>query len=207
MIDKIASAYGRNDEVPNIELAEELCKTENIEGIKEIVAGVHNKDKKIANDCIKVLYEIGERKPFLISDYCSDFIELLSSKNNRLVWGAMTALSCITDMEGEKIFRNLEIVLNAYEQGSVITVDNSMTVLAKLCNVSPTYSERVFPILLEHLRTCRPKEVPQHSERISICVNETNMAEFISILETRKEYLSDPQTKRINKIEKNLLKK
>ena len=91
MLDKIAYALNRKDEEANISLAIELCDTENRDDIREVVKGLNAK-KQIANDCIKVLYEVGERKPSLIADYAHDFIGLLNSKNNRLVWGAMTAL-------------------------------------------------------------------------------------------------------------------
>ena len=50
MIEKLAFSLGRNDELPNIELAQQLCKENNAEGIKEIVEGLKNKDKRIAND-------------------------------------------------------------------------------------------------------------------------------------------------------------
>lgn len=40
MIEKLAFSLGRNDELPNIELAQQLCKENNAEGIKEIVEGL-----------------------------------------------------------------------------------------------------------------------------------------------------------------------
>lgn len=58
MIEKIAYHLGRNDEEPNITLGEQLGETEDRTGIAEIVDGLHNKNKQIAGDCIKVLYEI-----------------------------------------------------------------------------------------------------------------------------------------------------
>ena len=95
MLEKLAYSLGRNDEEPNIDLAKKLVKSKNKKGIKEIVNVLSNSKEQIANDCIKVLYEIGELEPKLISEYAGDFIQLLQSKNNRLVWGAMTALSKI----------------------------------------------------------------------------------------------------------------
>ena len=80
MIEKLAFSLGRNDELPNIELAQQLCKENNAEGIKEIVDGLKIKDKRIANDCIKVLYEIGEKNPALIAEYADVFINLLNSR-------------------------------------------------------------------------------------------------------------------------------
>ena len=39
-IEKLACRLGRNDETPNIELAEFLCQNEDATGIKEIVDGL-----------------------------------------------------------------------------------------------------------------------------------------------------------------------
>ena len=82
MIEKLAYSLGRNDEEPNIELAKNLAKTKNKKGIKEIVDNLNNPKKQIANDCIKVLYEIAEISPELISEYTGIFIQLLKSRND-----------------------------------------------------------------------------------------------------------------------------
>ncbi|MDD3137522.1 MAG: hypothetical protein PHX08_00935, partial [Lachnospiraceae bacterium] len=92
-IENVASNLGKNDEQPNIELAERLSKNENPVEIKEIVEGLKSKEKEVENDCIKVLYEVGRRKPYLIAEYVETFLELLQSQNNRLNWGAMIALA------------------------------------------------------------------------------------------------------------------
>ncbi|RUT46464.1 hypothetical protein EJP82_11465 [Paenibacillus anaericanus] len=204
MLTKLASSLGRNDEEPNIELAVELCETNNIKGIEEIVQGLKSKEIAIANDCIKVLYEIGSRKPELIADYTNEFISLLLSKNNRLAWGSMTALATIADLSADEIYSKLDIVKKAYEAGSVITVDNSITVFAKLCKANELYQEEVFPFLMQHLATCRSKEVPQHAERMMICITADNSKDFVEVLEKRRVDLTDSQNKRINKISKSL---
>lgn len=54
MIDQIAFALGRNDEVPNIELAINLCNTHNTAGVSEIVDSLNHKDKRIAKYSIKI---------------------------------------------------------------------------------------------------------------------------------------------------------
>ena len=204
MIEKLACKLGRNDEVPNIELAEYLCEQKDTAGIKEIVDGFNGNDKAIANDCIKVLYEIGERNPELVSDYANDFISHLHSKNNRLAWGSMTALAKIAEIAPEPIFERLSLVISAYESGSVITVDNSISVLAKLCKADDRYAETILPILIKHLQKCKPKEVPQHAQRASVCFNQKNASGFIAVLESRVTYLAPSQQARINKLLKSL---
>jgi len=200
MIERLACKLGRNDEVPNIELADYLCRNNDTEGIKEIVDGLKGKDKAVANDCIKVLYEIGDRNPKLISEYANDFVSCLRSKNNRLAWGSMTALAKIAEYAPEPIFEKLPVVVAAYEEGSVITVDNSISVFAGLCKADNKYAERILPILLKHLQKCKPKEVSQHAERASICFNSRNAGDFIQILEIRKSHLTASGQTRIKKL-------
>ena len=204
MIEKLACRLGRNDEIPNIELAELLCRNNDAAGIEEIVGGFKGKDTPVANDCIKVLYEIGDRKPELICAYANDFLSGLRSGNNRLVWGSMTALAKIAELAPDAIFEKIEDVISAYQNGSVITVDNSISVFAGLCKAGGECAETALPILLKHLKECRPKEVPQHAERASSCFNRDNADQFIQVLEGRRPHLSAPQQRKVDKLLKTL---
>ena len=204
MLEKLAYSLGRNDEEPNVELAKELVKTKNKKGIKEIVDGLCNTKEQIANDCIKVLYEIGELEPKLISEYVGDFIQLLKSKNNRLVWGSMTALSKTVSHNPDEAFKNLDVIVKAYEKGSVITVDNGISVFAELAKADKKYEKKVFPIIITHLEKCRPKDVGQHSERAFVCVNKNNAQVFKDTLLKRYVSLTDAQKKRVDKLLKKL---
>lgn len=103
-LNKIACMQQRRDEAPNIELAKALAGEKDIEGIREIAENLWNKDKNIQSDCISVLYWIGSASPELVLDYVSDFIKLLSTRNNRLIWGAMIALSTIASKKPQEIF-------------------------------------------------------------------------------------------------------
>jgi len=204
MIEKLACKMGRNDEIPNIELAEYLCQHNDAAGIKDLVAGLLGRDKAVANDCIKVLYEIGERNPELIFGYVSEFISCLHSKNNRIVWGSMTALAKIVESASETIFEKLPVIKSAYDNGSVITVDNSISVFAGLCKANDNYAETVLPIIISHLQKCRPKDVPQHAERASICFNSKKSKTFTEVLEKRLPHLVSSGQSRVNKLLKKL---
>ena len=204
MIEQLACKLGRNDEVPNIELAEKLCRTMDKEGIREIVDGLRSNEQAVASDCIKVLYEAGWQKPELIADFADDFITALSSKNNRMVWGSMTALAKISEIAGKTIYENIEAVISAYEKGSTITIDNSISVFAGLCKAGEDYEKAVLPILLKHLEKCRPKEVPQHAERASVCFNKRNAGAFIEVLEKRNANLAGAGQTRVKKLLKKL---
>ena len=206
IIEKLASSLGRNDEAPNQELAKELCRTKDVSSIKELVDSLFNAPTAIKNDSIKVLYEIGEAQPELISAYTADFIKLLTGKNNRLIWGAMTALTTIAHLNPDLILNEIDLIFDVIKKGSVITVDNGISVLAKAGAAKHEYEKKILPFILEHLETCRPKEVAQHSERSMVMANSENKQEFQRVLEKRLPDLTTPQLTRVRKVLKKLNK-
>ncbi len=200
VLNKIAHFQGRRDEVPNQELARQLAQDEDHEGIREIAENLWNKEAKIQADCIKVLYEIGYLKPELIAGYSSSYIKLLRSRNNRLVWGGMIALATVASVAADELEAHVPEIQRVMQRGSVITVDAGVITLASIASTSPARGEQIFPFLLQHLRTCRPKDVPQHSEKILAAVTSENKDAFIQILEKRLPDLSETQAKRVRKV-------
>ena len=87
VIEKLATSLNRRDEVPNQELAKNIVSKNDRKAVEELVRNLSNKDSSIQGDCIKILYEIGESRPEMISSYAKEFISLLDNKNNRLAWG------------------------------------------------------------------------------------------------------------------------
>ena len=136
----------------------------------------------------------------MIADYAEDFVKLLRSKNNRLVWGGMTALAEVAKANPDAVFKHLDEVKKAKETGSVITVDNAIVTLAYMAAGNQKYNEAIFPYLLKHLSSCRPKEVPQHAEKTLPAVDSSNKADFIKVLEKRIEDLSGAGLTRVKKV-------
>lgn len=200
VLQRLAHSLDRRDEAPNQELARELAARKDEKGIREIAENLWNRDRNIQSDCIKVLYEIGFIEPRLISEYADDFVKCIKSKNNRLVWGGMTALAEVAKVDPETVFKHLDVIKKAKETGSVITVDNAVSTLAYVAAGDRKYNEAIFPDLLEHLSRCRPKEVPQHSEKTLPAVNGSNKAAFIKVLEKRMEDLSGAGLARVRKV-------
>ena len=200
VLNRLAHSLGRRDEVPNQELARELATKKDKKAIREIAENLLNKDKKIQADCLNVLYEVGYIEPKLIADYTEGFVKLLRSKNNRLVWGGMTALAEVAKANPDAVFKNLDVIQKAKETGSVITVDNAISTLAYTAGANDQYNKVIFPYLLKHLSSCRPKEVPQHSEKTWPAVNAGNKSEFIKVLEKRMEDLSGSGLARVKKV-------
>jgi len=201
-LERIAHFQNRRDEVPNQELAHELASAQDIDGICEIAENLWNRNKGIQADCIKVLYEVGYIDPALIADYAEDFVKLLHSRNNRLVWGGMIALGTVADLRPQVVIAHLDEIRKAMEKGSVITVDNGVQALARAASKNEKYSRELVPHLLEHLRTCRPKDVPQHAEKSLPAINAGNKSRFIAVLTRRMDDLSGAALVRVKKVVK-----
>jgi hypothetical protein len=200
VLNRIAHFQNRRDEAADVELARALASQKDKRGIAEIAANLWNKNKDIQGDCLKVLYEIGALNPELIADYADDFLKLLKSKNNRLVWGSMTALAAIATLKADVIAKHLNDITGAMNTGSVITVDNGVKTLALVASTKDTYRRKIFSYLLKHLETCRPKDVPQHAEKTLPAVNRSNKAELIAVLNKRMTDMTGAQVTRVRKV-------
>jgi hypothetical protein len=200
ILNQIASSLGRRDEKPNQELAQQIVAANDTAAIKELVESLGNKNKDIRSDCIKVLYEIGERKPELIAGYAKNFIALLDSKNNRLQWGAMTALSSIAGENPKTIYAALSKIVAVSDGGTVITKDHCVKILIKLCAVKQ-YAEDSFALLLEQILNSPPNQMPTYAEGAIPFVNDKNKSTFVNILTSRlADVESDTKRKRIEKV-------
>ena len=200
----LSSSIGRKDKEQNKKLAAEIVNQENFESIKELVVNLNSNDKNIQSDCIDTLYEAGYRKPELIADYNKDFLKLLESKNNRLVWGGMIALSTITDLKHKEVFESIDKIIAITDNGSVITIDNGVKILIKLTKHSE-YFKTTNHLLMEQLLKCPIKQLPMYSERTLECITDRNKMEFVQLLENRfPECESESQKKRLEKIFKRM---
>lgn len=200
VINRIAYYQNRRDEAPNQELAGDLVERGDSSGIREIADNLWHADPNVQSDCLKVLYEVGYLKPELVAAYAGDFLKLLKSRNNRLVWGAMIALSTIAELSADELYPRVAEIQRAMDDGSVITRDNGVKVLAAIAAHCKEYRAALFPYLLQHLQTCRPKDVPQHAEAILPVVDEEYRDAFIQVLLIRMEDLNASQDVRVRKV-------
>ena len=200
VIEKLSSSIGKRSKEANKDFANVIAGKNDRKSIKELIGLLENKDRNIQSDSIKVLYETGYLRPDLIADYHEIFVELLKNKNNRLVWGAMIALSSISTIVPEVIYKELPKIVTAVNKGSVITKDAGVALFANLATVE-NQKQEVFPLLLKELTICPPKQLPQYAEKSLIAIDRKNKKQFIKLINARISDLEkNSQIKRINKV-------
>jgi hypothetical protein len=87
------------------------------------------------------------------------------------------------------------------QNGSAITQDWGVRVLAIISAHSEDYAERIFPFLMRFLSACRPKDVPRHAESMITAVKTSVYREQMGqVLETHQLHLKLSQLKRVEKV-------
>ncbi|MBN2177428.1 MAG: hypothetical protein JW722_07205 [Demequinaceae bacterium] len=180
-LDRLASALGRRDEVPNVELAEALAASRDEEGVQELVDALASGPAPVSADAIKVLYELGTRDPSLIAPYAAEFAALLSGRNNRLIWGATTALHEASKASPQAVAPHLRVLMDAVAHGSVITADRGIGAIAN----AAMGDEAAIDFVLDHLQTCGAKYVPLRAEHALPAVTTANAPRFLKALQAR----------------------
>ncbi|MBI9049855.1 MAG: hypothetical protein JEZ00_10570 [Anaerolineaceae bacterium] len=199
-------SYYRNirNEIPNQELAKKLAETEDFEGIAEIVEHLQDKNKSVASDCLKVLYELGYLRPDLIARYVDKFLALLDSKHNRMVWGSMIALATIAPYKPKEIMAKFDLLQTLMEKGTVITVVWGARMIGNLVGAAPKYAEKVMPYITNLLTTCIPRDVATHAEGLLPMINEDNEEVFRAVFESRMDDMSAAQARRMRSVIKKI---
>ncbi len=206
VIPLLSSSLGLRDESANMALAQQIVAKEDVQAIKELVENLFGKKQDIASDCIKVLYEAGHERPDLLVGYHKEFISLLQHKNNRLSWGAMTALHCIAKCEPVTIYSHLNVIVAAADSGSVITRDHAVGILITLCRTKK-YLEVCMALLLEQLRKCPTNQLPAYAENALPIVTGEYREVFSKTLTNRiHEIEKDSKRKRVEKVLAKLAK-
>jgi hypothetical protein len=200
VIDKLASSLKRRDEAPNVKLAHRIAREDDGEAIVDLVENLANRDREIQSDCIKVLYEIGERKPALIAQFAEEFGSLLDSKNNRLVWGAMTALDCIASEKPEAVHRMLPKIIDVADKGSVISRDHAVNILTKLAS-KREYADEATSLLVEQLRRSPTNQLPMYAEKAIPIIREKDRDLFLRTLSSRLgDIRKESKRRRVEKV-------
>lgn len=186
IVELLASSQGSRKSDANISLAEAISSSGNAEAVTELAGLLRHKDRNLQSDAIKVLYETGFRNPGLIAKHWQEFVALLSSKNNRLVWGAMAALTTMVHLRHKALFGALDQIMQAVDNGSVITIDCGVEILAKL-NGFATYHPTTDPLLREQLSACPIKQLPTYARKTLEHLGDLPPGRYLRILEKRLE--------------------
>jgi hypothetical protein len=206
VLDQLANALGRKDERPNVELAVRLAAKPASKAIRELIDALNAGTSAVQNDAIKVLYEIGERRPELFGPSDVEaFLATLKSRNNRLVWGGMSALAALAGTQPTLIAKQLPAIIEAADKGSVIAKDKAIAILVALAQQG--HATAALPILLDRLAEAAPNQFPTYAEAIATVADPAHEPRLVAVIEKRlPKVTGDAKVKRLRKLLATLAK-
>lgn len=206
IINKLASSQGERGEAANEALAADIIKTKDQKALTELFELLNHKDKAIQSDSVKVIYEVAEQMPELVAKHSKALVTLLESKNNRLQWGAMTALHAIAGEDPKTVYASLTKIIAVADKGSVITNDHCVGILIALCK-HKAYRPEAFALLLERLLKSPVNQLPMYAENALPVIDAGSKAAFLKVLNGRLgEIDKESKRKRVEKVIKKLEK-
>lgn len=207
IVDQLASSLKRNDQQPNIDLASRLARAGDRETIAALMSLAKTGSKPVRYDAIKVLFEIGRIEPELLLCHGEALVALLQAKENRMIWGSLQALETLCAIAPELLAANLNEILGAADRSSVIAMDKTMAILAKLV-ADKRFSTIVTPILLQRLAHSAPNQFPTYAELAAVTISDKNKVQLQKIIEERLgSVASNAKRNRLRKLTKDLVKK
>jgi hypothetical protein len=159
--DQLASSLGREDDAPNVALAEALVASPYPDSVAELVEILSIGSAAESSDAIKVLYELAARDPDQVVPHTDALADYLLNRNTRLVWGAATALDAIAQAHPDAVAVHTDALISAVKAGSVITQDHGIGALAA------TERWDALAFVLDHLASCGAKYLPLRAERVA----------------------------------------
>lgn len=206
VIARLASSQGINSTEPNKQLAREIIATGDAAAVKVLAEHLDNKNKRLQSDCIKTLYEIGEQAPELIAPYAPMFIKLLNDKNNRMVWGGMTALSACAHLCAPQLYKVIARIMDIADKGTVITRDHAVKILVALSK-HKEYAADILPLLLEQILAAPVNQMPTYAEETATVIDDAHKPQLLDIISTRLPDIEGAaKLKRLEKLVKKLKK-
>ena len=201
---QLSSAQDRRDQDLNFGLAEQIATRRNGYDVKELLALAHTGTRTQKHDAIKVLYEIGRRGPDLIAPHLDAFIDLIAVRDNRMIWGAMTAIAMITHEQPKTVYAHLDQICRAAERGSVIAKDQAVTILVSLM-ADGDLQDEIAPVLLDHIRLAAINQLPMYADMAMPVLKEKYADDLKTVLMTRlAESMPDSKRRRLEKVVKAL---
>ncbi len=204
ILPRLASSLDRRDEHPNIELAIVLAQSGDQQAIDELFTIAISATKPFRHDALKTLYETALRNPQMLLPHLDQLIDLMQTKDNRMIWGAIQALDALTNLAPHYVASKLDIILDAADRSSVVAKDKTMSILSKL-NGKHQYAKLVTPILLMRLTHAAPNQFPMYAEFAAATMPDTAISELVQIIKQRQKSVASPaKQKRLNKILQDL---
>lgn len=118
--------------------------------VKQSIQTIKAGNKSERRDAFKAIVEFAEKQPQSVLPEIDFFIDLLSAKENRVQWESMQVITILAPHCKDLLFQKLDLLALVAENGSVITRDHYVKILAILSSEN-AYKATTIPLLIDEV--------------------------------------------------------
>jgi hypothetical protein len=174
-------------------LAAEILAGTATEGADHYVRALGDDKDTVVAHAARVLEELANQKPELLSAFVERFASLLCADHQRASICAAHVLPALARIAPAKVAKQLAPLQAAFDAGTETTQEGLLRTFVALCVASVTYQKRFMPLFERALQTPDDKALVQRTQLILPALKGEPYAQLRSVVEAR---LPDPNLPR-----------
>jgi hypothetical protein len=207
ILDELTSATGQKKS--NIDLVKRCIQTPAL--LHSVAEGLRTGNPKARLDCAQILVEVTKRRPELLSNFVTDFLDASRDEqrrqdgkktgSRRIAKLGFAGLVLLARVQPGEIFAERDNLLAVAKSGGPLAIE-AVSVLAALCGHNPNYRGKLLGNLVRLLNTIDDAALPKWLAALAPAVEGSadGYKRLEQSLAARRERLPDPVRQRIDRL-------
>ncbi len=199
---RLSVSCNRYDDLPNLELAADICFNDDTAAIGALVDILESRDDVHGPDAGKVLAEVGTREPHLIEDEMERLVRLINEGAEEMLPSIMCALSPVGHRVVDDLWEHRDLfwqfLATAHEEADAAQAA-AVRLLAAMCAAGPDYARTLAGGLVDLLGKCLPRDVALFAEAVLPALGSSHSHRAKPVLDRRMKELRPAEVARLRR--------
>jgi hypothetical protein len=202
LLDRLAVAMNRHDDMPNQELAADIVFNLDTEAVELLVNSIERGDDVHAPDAARVVCEVGQRDEELLHPVEDRLVVLVQTGRDDMVPFAMYALSPVAPRVATQLWDMRDVMWNVLGDDNMhaeLARAAAVRLLSALCASGPDYARTLAGGLVDLLGKCLPKDVALYAESVLPALGAAHSHRAKPVLDRRMKELTPAEVARLRR--------
>lgn len=202
LLDRLAVAMNRHDDMPNQELAANIVFHLDTEAVDLLINSIERGDDVHAPDASRVVCEVGQRDEELLHPVEERLVSLVQTGQADMVPFAMYALSPVAHRVATQLWDMRDVMWNVLgddNQHAELARAAAVRLLSALCASGPDYARTLAGGLVDLLGKCLPKDVALYAESVLPALGTAHSHRAKPVLDRRMKELTPAEVARLRR--------
>ncbi|MBW2733743.1 MAG: hypothetical protein JRH20_15250 [Deltaproteobacteria bacterium] len=197
ILDELSSATGEKDS--NTELMKRCLHTPAF--MHSVAEGLRTGTAAAQQDCLEIMIEVAKRRPELVANFASDFLDATKHKSRKLAKTAYGGLALVVEAQPSDVFAAREELLEKARAGGPLGLA-AAGVIASLCAHSVNYRGKLIGPTLKLLRAVPLKDVARWAAALAPAVmgSTDGIKRFAREIDPRRADLEEATIRKLDRV-------